>query len=176
MARRRQARRGLGGLARSLLTFFGEVFTLDHFVTRGDMEAGCKGKKDAVVMMDLWSDYTMVIPVDSKSSRHAYEALRQFRGDTYPRRVHTDNSPELVSAVSEFGFHHTTSALSRPQRNGIIENRVGLIKRHSRAILKQAGIPPNGWPWSVAYWACARNFWAKSDRLDPDGVEPVPVN
>ena len=104
---RRQARRGLGGLARNSTTYFGQVFTLDHFVTRGDMAMGCKGKKDVAIMVDLWYDYMLVQPVDSKATKHAYEALRQFRGNTYPQRVHTDNSPELIETVRLFGFHHT---------------------------------------------------------------------
>ena len=104
---------------------------------------GCKGKRDAVIILDRWPDYMLVIPVTNKSSQQAYEALRQFRGSTYPQRVHTDNSPELIHAVALYGFHHTTSATGRPQRNGVIENRVGITKRHSRAILRQAGLPPN---------------------------------
>ena len=132
------------------MTYFGECFTLDHFVTRGDLNMGCKGKKDAVIILDRWSDFMLVIPVPNKSSDHAFEALRQFRGSTYPQRVHTDNSPELIHVVAKFGFHHTTSATSRPQRNGVIENRVGITKRHSRALLRQAGLPSNAWPWSVS--------------------------
>ena len=172
------AQRSGGGLARSQTTRFGEVFTLDHIVNRGEGEVvGCKGKRDAVILTDLWSDYMLVIPVGGKSAEQAYEALREFRGTTYPQRVHTDNSPELVDAVRMFGFHHTTSARARPQRNGVIEVRVGLTKRHSRAILRQAGIPANGWPWSMSYWACARNFWAKGDNSDqPNSLDPVPAN
>ena len=75
LAQRRQARRGPGGLSREGLTYFGECFTLDHFVTRGDLNMGCEGKRAAVIIPDRWSDFTLAIPVPSKPSERAYEAL-----------------------------------------------------------------------------------------------------
>ena len=121
----------MGDLA--ALKKYGDCVTLDHFISRGEMSEGIKKEQDAVVMLDRFSDHMAIVPVRDKSAVHAYEALREWRGSSYLHRLHTDGSSELKQAVDWFGFHHTTSTPGRPQRNGVIENRVSFTKRHSSA-------------------------------------------
>ena len=140
---------------------YGDCVTLDHFISRGEKSEGIHKEQDAVVMLDRYSDHMYVYPTPDKSAIHAYEALREWRGGTYLERVHTDGSKELKQAVAWFGFQHTTSTPGRPQRNGVIENRVGFIKRHASACCKQAGLPAKAWTWSCPYFCNAMNFAIK---------------
>ena len=112
-------------------------------------------------MLDRYSDHMALTPTRDKSAIHAYEALREWRGSSYLHRVHTDGSKELKQAVGRFGFNHTTSTPGRPQRNGVIENRVGFVKRQASACSKQGGLPATEWSWSCPYLCDAMNFAMK---------------
>ena len=118
-------------------------------------------------MLDRYSNSMCTVPVRDKSAPLAYEALRKFRGSSYLHRVHTDGSNELKQVVAWFGFNHTTSTPGRPQRNGVIENRVWFVKRHGSACAKQAGLPARAWTWSIPYFCDAMNF-----TVDEDGDSP----
>ena len=129
IARRKQCRRGPGGLGnKEELKQFGDCVTLDHIVSRGDLSEGIKKEQDAVFMLDRHTDGMYCVPTRDKSAELAYDGLRDWREQTYLKRVHTDGSAESKQAVAWFGFHHTTSTPGRPQRNGVIENRVNFIE------------------------------------------------
>ena len=151
----------------SELKKFGDCVTLDTLISRGEMAEGIEKEQDAVFMLDRHTDTMCTVPVRTKAAKLAYNALRDFRGSTYLNRVHTDGSSELKQAVEWFGFHHTTSTPGRPQRNGVIENRVWFVKRHGSANAKQAGLPAKARSWSVPYFCDAMTF-----LIDENGESP----
>ena len=106
---------------------FGEQVTADHIISRGELGKSFKKHNDALLLFGRATRYIDCYPVENKSADLSYRAIRDFRCGTYIHRLHTDGSPELKKACDEFGFPHSTAPLGRPQRNGVIENKVRLI-------------------------------------------------
>ncbi len=57
-----------------------------------------EGERDALAVNDQWTEYTDCFPLMSKHASDAYGALREFFGDVVPKRIYTDNSPDLITS------------------------------------------------------------------------------
>lgn len=93
-------------------------------------------KQDFLVMIDAWSRWPEVFPVNTMTA--AAELIRHtryaFATHGLPKLVVTDNGRQLVSAdfesfLAHNGVKHLTSAPFFPQSNGQGENAVGSFKR-----------------------------------------------
>ena len=84
--------------------------------------------------------------------------FKSFRGPRdVIKYVYTDNSKELIKAVSDLGLVHGTSTPGRPQTNGVAERAVRTIVEGTRTVLEQAGFPPSFWTFACRHFAFAAN-------------------
>ena len=123
--------------------------TMDHIIQRGEFSKSFLGHEEAILIFDRATGYIDCFPVLKKDLMFSINALTEFRGLEYLHRIHTDGAKELKAACDQLGFFHTSSDAGNPKKNGVIENKVRLLKNGSRGALAQAGFPPNAWPWAV---------------------------
>ena len=76
-----------------------------------------------------------------KTAEQTLAALRDCRGNgPAVQMVYTDNSPELIKAVRDFGAAHGVAVPHRPQTNGVAERAVRAVVEGARTLLDQAGM------------------------------------
>ena len=148
-------------------TSFGEHVCLDHIVLMRDSTYGLHGERAALLIVDMFTRFTVCVPVPDKSADETFKALRYFLGDHVATKVYSDNSKEIATAASrlvkETGFHafHQTATPHRPQSNSLVERAIRTLLRGARGALVQAGLPHRFWPWAVRHQAFAQSI---SDR------------
>jgi hypothetical protein len=113
--------------------------------------------RTALVIYDLATRFTGCYPLKSKAADEAYNAIQHFRGKCYLQFVHTDNSGELIKAVGDLGFPHSTSTPGVHETNAVVERRNETILGGARTLLEHAGLPGCFWPLASAYFAHALN-------------------
>ena len=73
-------------------------------------------------------------------------------------RIHTDPGTELQAKplkawCAETGIRKTSSIPEDFKGNGSAESAVGLVKRQTRAVINESGLPISYWPFAAAYSA-----------------------
>ena len=83
------------------------------------------GDTVGLVMQDFGTKYIDFFPAATKSAADTQQALLQFAGPRDKvKRIYSDGSGELVSAIKEVGWRHDLATPNRPQSNGIAERAV----------------------------------------------------
>ena len=72
----------------------------------------------------------------------------------------------LIAAARNLKWKHDFSKPHDPQRNGLIESHVGIVKSGARAFLYQAGMPAMCRPWAVKYFCQMKSI---QDRYNKYG-------
>ena len=85
---------------------------------------GLTGERDALVIVDRYSDYKDCFAVQSKSGDDALGALLEFFGKSRPSYIYTDNAPELAKAVRLLNVPHGKSTPYQHQSNSYCERTV----------------------------------------------------
>ncbi len=62
-----------------------------------------------------------------------------------PKKIYSDNAPELVKACSELEYPHDTNTPHRPQSNDVCERCVRKVKEGTKWALFQSGLHPLWW-------------------------------
>ena len=94
---------------------FGDSGTMDHIIySPGDHSV----RKDRVALVYYdrsthWLDSYLAVTNDTESTTHALQEF--FGGDSQPKKMYSDNAPELLKACSELGYPHDTCTPHRPQ-------------------------------------------------------------
>jgi hypothetical protein len=146
---------------------FGEQLTADHIVAQSLEDQSMDGDRDAVVITDRATGFLDCYPVRSKSAEDAYKAFQEFLGPrVFPLLVYTDNSQELIRALTDLGVVHEKALPYRPQSNGVAERAVRRVLEGSRSVLLQSGLPPPFWSYACRHFCFAHNI-SMSDGDSP---------
>ena len=112
----------------------------DYIVAQSEESMGLTGERDALVVVDRATEHTDCYPLQSRSSADAHGALREYFGDAKPKRMYTDNAPELIRACKDLRYPHDTSTPHRHQSNAYCERTVRKVLDGARALLVHAGL------------------------------------
>ena len=96
-------------------------------------------------------------PLMSRHSSDAYGALKEFFGETTPKRIYSDNAQELMRACKDFKWRRDKSPPPRHQSNGYCEQSVRRVVEGARALLECAGLASCFWPFAVRDWCLMHN-------------------
>ena len=134
---------------------FGDLVNADAIVAHSTDAMGLTG--DALAMVDRATVYTDCFPLMSRHTSDSYGAIKEFMGDVVPKRIYTDNTPELIKACKELKFPHDKSTPYRHQSNAYCERTVRKIVEGARTLLEQAGLPSCFWIFAVRFWCFMHN-------------------
>ena len=146
---------------------FGEIITADHFITARISEEAMLRERHGLVILDRGTDYVACYPVPdyiacypvpSKTADDTERALAHFAGDSTVSLFHSDNSPELLKAVRDLGWRHSTSTPGVPQSNGVAERAVRKVLEGIRTLLDQAGLPAAFWSYAAKHFCHSSNI------------------
>ena len=156
--------RNKGGTGGPPAVAFGDSVTADHIVLNDDESAGIGGMKYILVVYDRATRWVDAYALPSKSSDDAYACFVDFAGAQ--RRlgyVWSDNSPELIKALRDFGVTHGRATPYRPETNGVAERMNRTVLDGARTLLAAAGFPPCFWPYAVRAFCFYRNVTPGKD-------------
>ena len=144
---------------------FGVLGNADYVVAQSKEDMGLTGERDALVVVDRAKpEYIDCFPLMSRHSSDAYGALREFYGDVVPKRLYTDNAPELIRACKDLRYPHDKSTPHRHQSNAFCERSVRAVVEGARSLLEQAGLATCFWPFAVRFWCFMRNTRSKDGK------------
>ena len=145
---------------------FGDLVNGDTIVAQSDEAMGLTGERDALAMVDQATVYTDCFPLMSRTTPDAHGAIKEFMGDVVPKRIYTDNAPELIKACKQLRYPHDKSTPYRHQSNAYCERTVRSIVEGARTLLERAGLPSCFWIFAVRFWCFMHNTEVK------DGESP----
>ncbi|CAI7901345.1 unnamed protein product [Closterium sp. NIES-54] len=129
-----------------------------------------------LLVVDDYTRYTTVFPLHSKDEvpyilipwiRIVCLQLRErFRKDLPVLRLHSDRGGEFSSdLLRDFcrgdGILQSFTLSVSPQKNGIAERRIGLVKEVACTSMIHAAAPHFLWPFAVRYAAHQLNLWPR---------------
>ena len=146
---------------------FGEQLTADHIILGQATEYGMKGESTALVVSDRATGWLDAFPLPNKSSEEAYGALNKVvsRGGNV-HSIHTDDAPELIKAIRDLGWQHSTATPGRPQTNGVAERAVKSVIEGVRTVMDMAGTGHRWWPLAMGHFVFSNNI------IDRNGDSP----
>ena len=119
---------------------FGEHITVDFLIARRPKIEVLCGSKNMLLLYDLATGWVQAWPT---TSRHASEVRSVLINATSIKEqllhVYSDNADEFKKSCKDLQLSHSFSIPGDPQSNGLIENKVRLVKRGGRALLAQPG-------------------------------------
>ena len=124
---------------------FGELVQCDHVILHREEHAGLDGERAGLFIMDTFTDLCDLVPSKGKTAEEAAVALRYFVGERDMKFLYSDNSLELKRAAEILRVPHPTSTPYRPENNGKVERRIGVMAEGVRAALLQSGLPHRFW-------------------------------
>ena len=135
----------------SLPKRFGDLINADHIISQSDDAQGLMGERDALIIVDRYSDYIDVFPVMRKTTEDAHAGFVEFLGTDKPTDMYiwSDSSPELNKAVKQLLLPHGRATPGRHQAKSYCERTVRRVVEGTRALLENAGLPQCFWSLAV---------------------------
>ncbi len=102
---------------------------------KGPLVESDDGYNNILIIVDQFTSYTWLRPVrDVRASTVLVELLTIFRQFGYPYHVHGDSaayfkSQEFVGLLAKHGTEARFSAAGHQSSNGVVENKIGTVKR-----------------------------------------------
>ena len=109
-----------------------------------------------------WLDSFPAVTNDTDCTKHALQEF--YGGDSQPKKIYSDNAPELLKACNELGYPHDTSTPHRPQSNGVGERCVRKVKEGTKCVLAQSGLHPLWWCYAMRCYCFLFNVCEPSVR------------
>ena len=85
---------------------FVDLVNADHIIAHSDEAMGLTGERNALAVIDRYSEYVDCFPLMTKSADIAHGALLEYFGRARPKYMWTDSSPELIRAVKDMHVPH----------------------------------------------------------------------
>jgi hypothetical protein len=130
---------------------FGDLVNADHIIASSDEAMGLTGERNAMAIVDRFTDNKDCFPLATKDADEAHGALLEYFGRLRPKYMWMDSTPELICAISDLKIPHGKATPSRHQNNGYCERVVRKIVEGARVILEHAGLPNCFWTFAVRY-------------------------
>ena len=113
---------------------FGDQATMDHIIY-GEGDQSQRKCKAALVCYERATHWLDSFPAVTNDTMCTKQALIEFYGGTLkPKKMYSDNAPELLKACSELEYPHDTSTPHRPQSNGVSERSARKVRRDKMCI------------------------------------------
>ena len=132
--------------------------TGDTIVAKRENSVSSRGKKYALAMLDIGTDWEEFYPMSNRDTKEAKRTFRHFAGNNVIHEFYSDNAPELSAAAEELDWVHPTSTPFLSKRNGKAERRNELMEDGTATALRTAGFPDNMWDVGGEYQSTARNI------------------
>ena len=146
---------------------WGHTLLADH-VSTGDLGLSVDDDKYGLVMLDVYTDVCDVLASNTKNAAAVLSAVKEFGGAVRWTYFFTDGAKELKKAAADLGSTvHLSSTPYRPESNGIIERRVGVISDGVRCLLGQSGLPHGWWTYAARAFCHGLNV-----RKNVNGMSP----
>ena len=134
------------------------MLTIDH----GQVPLGQEGRqaeKYAVVIKDVYTEFTIGEPVCRKSADDTVHSIQTMCGPCKygHMTIYSDDSPEIASACHRMQVMHNTAQPFRPETNGIAEQAVRRIKEGTASLLVQSGLNHKWWPMAMRCFCAFMN-------------------
>ena len=160
----RQCRRTLGETraVRHQAKKFGEVITMDHVSSDGELGQSLSGNTTALIVRDVATGWLDAYPAGSKCAEEVVASLQHFVSHAeVVGYVATDDAPEYKAACRTLGYRHKTSTPGRPQTNGLAERSVQEAIQGARSLLHQCGAPTRWWSKAIRHFCFLHNVTRK---------------
>ena len=140
--------------------------------TQGPMKRGIDGAEYILIYVDFASDYVFDYYLTRKSD--AAGTIDQFIRDAggVPKKLRTDGAGDLCEGEAEAQWTRLrvkldTTARNSPEQNGRAERKLTVITDHIRAMLADAQLPEEFWPFAARTAVTALNMFLTT-KLDRD--------
>ena len=156
----RQRRRSLGEnrAVRNNAKDFGDVITMDHIDSDGELGVSLSGNSVALVVRGIAAGWLDGYPAGSKRAEDVVSALQNFVASTEKiGYVASEFASGFIKACKRFGCRHRTSTPGRPQTNGVAERAVREALEGTRAAMHQAGAPHRWWAKALRHYCFLYN-------------------
>ena len=140
------------------LSKFGEVIDGDLAITEKDYGKGHDGSTVGLALHDLFSEYTDLYPMSTRTADSCYEAMNDFADGQWVNQFYSDRGGELITAARRLGWNHAKAHQGRPCTNPVAERQIQRVCRGVRKILSAAGLPNRYWPYASRYWCLMDNI------------------
>ncbi|CAI7856577.1 unnamed protein product, partial [Closterium sp. NIES-54] len=111
-------------------------------------------KRYILLVVDDYTRYTTVFPLRSKGQDLAVLILHSDRGGEFSSNL-------LQDFCRGEGILQSFTLPDSPQKNGIAERRIGLVKEVAHTTMIHAAAPHFLWPFAVQYAAHQLNLWPR---------------
>ena len=119
-------------------------------------------------MLDVGSDICDVLASNNKNATSVLAAIKEFGGAVTWTYFFSDGAKELKKAAIDLGSTiHLSSTPYRPESNGIVEGRVGVISDGVRCLLGQSGLPHGWWTYAAGAFCHGPNIRRNSNGMSP---------
>ena len=109
---------------------------MDHIIY-GEGDQSQRKCKVALICYDRATHWLDSFPAVTNDTMCTKQALVEFYGGTLkPKKMYSDNAPELLKACSELEYPHDTSTPHTPQSNGVSERIVRKIKEGAKCVCR----------------------------------------
>ena len=159
---KKQARRRDPDTNHMTVKQFGDLIQCDHVILHREEHAGLDGERAGLFVMDTFTDVCDLVPTKGKTAEEAAVALRYFVGNREMKFMYSDNSKELMRTAELLQVPHPTSTPYRPENNGKVERRIGVMAEGVRAALLQSGLPHRFWTLAAKH-----HLFASAITLNP---------
>jgi hypothetical protein len=113
---------------------FGDLVNADHIIANSDEAMGLTGERNAMAVVDRFSDSKDCFPLATKDVDEAHGALLEYFGRSRPKYMWTDSAPELIRAIADLKIPHGKATPARHQNNGYCERIVRKIVEGARGV------------------------------------------
>ena len=157
-----------GGSETVVADKFGDHITADHLILRDDEEEAIDGSRNALVIIDIATDFRYVYPSARKTTRECVLALKHFtRGRDDIGVFYSDNAEELVKAASELKWRHVTSVPYISKSNAQAGRSIRSVLDGTRINLEQAGLHHTYWTHAARHCCMAHNILGDQEARTP---------
>ena len=92
-----------------------------------------------------------------KDADGAVQLLNRWRGDTQLQYMYSDGSEEIEAALKRLEIQHDHSIPGDPRNNARAERSNRLVLEGGRALLQQAGLMVQFWPYAIRHFCVSHN-------------------
>ena len=139
------------------------MLTCDHLDSRGAVNTGLHGERQALSIRDVFSKLKDIHPSKSKDTIDTEWAIADFIGDrivkkAYHHTMYSDQEDSIKAACKNLKIKSEFSQPGVPRNNAMIERTIGDILEGARTLLRTAGLPAMFWIWAARCYCFHENI------------------
>ena len=128
---------------------------------------GITGDKDCLVIKDGYSGLRAFYPTPTKDAKETVAKLQHFSGDRMIKRLYSDRSGEIGSALKTLRIMPENSTPGEPANNSVAERNNEYMLDGIRVSLSCAGLPACFWVFAGPHFALMSNTECTATHPSP---------